>query len=127
MRRLRSSSGLRSSCAEGADSSCCIHRVIPTKSTIRVELEQQTYADKNLIHQPASDCPKSISGLQALLEGAPNKFREAGPPSTSKYNVLWDPLRTHGVQGEQSESFLYYSAASLRAVHSAALSARIHF
>jgi hypothetical protein len=30
MRRLRASSGLRHSCAEGAQSSCCAHRVIPT-------------------------------------------------------------------------------------------------
>ena len=71
MRRLHASSGLRHSCAEGAKSSCYIHRVIPTKSIIRVELERQTYADSNIVHEPATDCPERISGLQALLEGAP--------------------------------------------------------
>ena len=50
----------------------CVHHVIPTKSVIRVELEQQTYADSNIYsHEPATDCPESMSGLQALLEGAP--------------------------------------------------------
>ena len=40
---------------------------------IRIELEQQTYADSNTYtaHVPATDCPERISGLQALLEGAP--------------------------------------------------------
>ena len=36
-----------------------------------MELEQQTYADSNIIHEPGTDYPESISGLQALLEGAP--------------------------------------------------------
>jgi len=45
--------------------------VIPTKSVIRVELEQQTYADGTIVHEPSTDCPERISGLQALLEGAP--------------------------------------------------------
>jgi len=45
--------------------------VILTKSVIRVELEQQTYADSKIIHAPGTDGPKRISGLQALLEGAP--------------------------------------------------------
>ena len=71
MRRLRASSGLRHSCAEGAVPSYCVHRVIPTKSIIRVKLEQQTYAGSNIVHEPATDCPERISGLQALLEGAP--------------------------------------------------------
>ena len=53
-------------------SSCYIHHVIVTKSIIRVELEQQTYADSNIVHEPATDCPGRISGLQALLEGAPS-------------------------------------------------------
>ncbi len=45
--------------------------MLPTKSIIRVELEQKTYADSSIIHEPAIDCPERISGLQALLEGAP--------------------------------------------------------
>ena len=36
-----------------------------------MELEQQTYADSNIVHEPAADPPERISGLQALLEGAP--------------------------------------------------------
>ena len=51
--------------------SCCVHRVIPTKSIIRIQLEQQTYADSSVVHEPATNCPERISGLQALLEGAP--------------------------------------------------------
>src|SRR5258706_4229710 len=51
--------------------SCCVRRVIPTKSTIRIELEQQTYADSNIVHEPATDSPARISGLQALIENAP--------------------------------------------------------
>ena len=50
MRRLRASIGLRHSCAEGAESSCCIHREISTESIIRIELEWQTYADSNRVH-----------------------------------------------------------------------------
>ena len=50
---------------------CCLHHAIPTKSIIRVELEQQTYADSNIVHEPTTDCSERISGLQALLEGAP--------------------------------------------------------
>ncbi len=71
MRRLRASSGLRHSCAEGAESSCCVHRVILAKLIIRAELEQQTYADSEIVHEPATECPDRIAGLQALLEGAP--------------------------------------------------------
>ena len=71
MRRLRASSGLRHSCAEGAEPSYCVHRVIPIKSITRVKLEQRTYARSNIIHEPPTDCPERISGLQALLEGAP--------------------------------------------------------
>ena len=51
--------------------SCCADLVIPTKSIIRIELEQQTYADSDIFHEPATDCPERISGLQALLEDAP--------------------------------------------------------
>ena len=29
------------------------------------------YDDSHIVHEPAIDCPKRISGLQALLEGAP--------------------------------------------------------
>jgi len=36
-----------------------------------VELEQQTYADSKIVHEPGPDGPERISGLQALLEGAP--------------------------------------------------------
>ena len=71
MRRLHGSSGLRHLCAEGAKSSCCVHRMVPTELVIRVKLEQQTYADSNIVHEPATDCPERISGLKALLEGAP--------------------------------------------------------
>ena len=71
MRRLRTSSGLGPSCAEGTESSCRTHPAIPTKSIIRIELEQQTYADSNIFYEPATDCPERISGLQALLEDAP--------------------------------------------------------
>ena len=56
---------------EGAEPSYCLHRIIPTQATIRVKLEQQMYADKNIVHEPATDCPERISGLQALLKGAP--------------------------------------------------------
>ena len=71
MKRQRASSGLRHSCTEGAESSCD-HRVIVTKLTTRVELEQKTYDDGNIVHEPATDCPGRIAGLQALLEGAPS-------------------------------------------------------
>jgi hypothetical protein len=36
-----------------------------------VELEQQMYADGSITHEPGTDFPDRISGLQALLEGAP--------------------------------------------------------
>jgi len=36
-----------------------------------VELEQQTYADGNIVHEPGIDCLERISGLQELLKGAP--------------------------------------------------------
>ena len=68
---MRTSSRLRHSCIEGAQFSCCVHRVIPTKSVIRVELEHQTYADSDIAHDPCADRPERISGLQALLEGTP--------------------------------------------------------
>jgi len=71
MRRLLASSGLRRSCAEGAGSSCCVPRVILSRTITRVGLEQQTYDDSNVVHGPAADCPERIAGLQALLEGAP--------------------------------------------------------
>ena len=56
---------------EGAQFSCCVRRVIPTKSITRVELEQQTYVDSDIAHEPCADRPERISGLQALLEGTP--------------------------------------------------------
>ena len=71
MRRLCTSSGVRRLCAEGAESPCCVHRLIPTKSRTRIELEQQTYADSNVVHEPSADFLNRISGLQALLENAP--------------------------------------------------------
>ena len=71
MRRVCASSGLQHSCAEGAKSFFCAHPIIPTKSIIRIELEQQTYADGNRFHEPPTDFPQRISGLQALLEDAP--------------------------------------------------------
>ena len=37
-----------------------------------MELEQQTSVDSNIVHEPDNDCPERISGLQALLEGAPS-------------------------------------------------------
>ena len=44
----------------------------PTESIIRIELERQMYVDCNRVHEPATDCPEyRISGLEALLEGAP--------------------------------------------------------
>ena len=69
MKSQRVSSGLRHSCAEGAESSYYVHRVTLTKSIIRIELEQQTYADSNIAHEPSTDRPERIAGLQALLEG----------------------------------------------------------
>ena len=71
MRRQHASSGLGHSCAEGAESSFCIHYVVSTKTVVRVELEQQTYADSNTVHETATNFPERISSLQALLEGAP--------------------------------------------------------
>ena len=71
MRKLRASSGLRHSCAEGAKSTYCVHHAIPAKLITRVELEEQMYADGNRAHGPATDCPERILGLEALLEGAP--------------------------------------------------------
>jgi len=50
---------------------CCPHCAVPTKPITRVELEQETYADSNIVHGPVTDVPESISRLQALLEGAP--------------------------------------------------------
>ena len=80
MRRLRTSNGLRHSCTEGVESSYCAHPVTPTKSIIRIELEQQTYADNNVFHERATDCPERISGLQALLED---------PPPLPDHKLLW--------------------------------------
>ncbi len=54
--------------------------VLVLRSIIRIELEQQTYADSNIVHEPATDSPERISGLQALLEHAP-------PPPDRK--LLW--------------------------------------
>ena len=36
-----------------------------------MELEQQTYANGIIVHEPATECLKRISSLQVLLEGAP--------------------------------------------------------
>jgi len=36
-----------------------------------VELEQQTYADSKIVHEPGPDGSERISVLRALLEGAP--------------------------------------------------------
>jgi hypothetical protein len=36
-----------------------------------MELEQQTYADGRIAYEPGTDYLERISGLQALLEGAP--------------------------------------------------------
>ena len=36
-----------------------------------MELEQQTYADSNTAHEPATDSPERILKLQALLEDVP--------------------------------------------------------
>ena len=71
MRSLLASSGLRNLCAKGGWFSSCPHSIIPTKSIIRVELEQNMYADSNIAHEPGVDCPERISGLQVLLEGVP--------------------------------------------------------
>ena len=71
MRRLHASGGFRHSCAEGAAFSCRLHRIIPTKSIVRVELEQKTYTDSNTFHVLDTDCPERILGLQSMLEGAP--------------------------------------------------------
>jgi len=48
-----------------------LHNITPTKSIIRVELEQKTYAGGNIVHERGIDCPESISSLQELLKGAP--------------------------------------------------------
>ena len=37
-----------------------------------MELEQQTCVDSNRVHEPDNDCPERISGLEALIEGAPS-------------------------------------------------------
>ena len=71
MRSLLASSGLRDLCAKGGWFPSCLHHVIPTKPIIRLELEQNMYADSIITHGPGADCPKRISGLQGLLEGAP--------------------------------------------------------
>ena len=71
MRSLLASSGLTNLCAKGGWSSSCLHLLIPTKSIIRVELEQTMYADSSMAHGPGTDCPERISGLRALLREAP--------------------------------------------------------
>ena len=71
MRSLLVSSGLRTLCTKGGWFPSCLHHVIPTKSIIRLDLEQNMYAGSNITHGPGTDCPERISGLQALLEGAP--------------------------------------------------------
>ena len=71
MRSLLASSGLRDLCTKGGYFSSCLHHVIPTKSILRVELEQNMYVDSTVSHGPGADCLERISGLQVLLEGAP--------------------------------------------------------
>ena len=71
MRKLCTSSGLRRSCAEGVESSCRAHPILPTKSIIRIELEQQTYADSNLFHDPATDCPEGFRAFRGCLKMHP--------------------------------------------------------
>ena len=39
-------------------------RVITTKSIIRIEIEQQTYADSNIVHEPAADSPEGFRGFK---------------------------------------------------------------
>ena len=67
MRRRRASSGLRHSCAEGE--SCCVRRVIPTKSAIRVELEQQMYADSNIVTNLPLIVQKGFRAFRHCLKG----------------------------------------------------------
>ena len=71
MKSLLASSGLRNLCTKGGWFSFCLHHAIPTKSIIRLGLEQNMYADSITAHGPDADCPESISGLQSLLEEAP--------------------------------------------------------
>ena len=40
---------------------------MPTKSIIRIALEEVTYAHSNIAHEPATDCPERIWGLQELV------------------------------------------------------------
>ena len=70
MKRLRASSGSRHSFTEGP-SPLAASLVIRTKLVIRMKLEQKKYADDSVVYEPGTDCPERISGLQALLEGAP--------------------------------------------------------
>ena len=71
MRRLHASSGFRHSFTEGP-SPLAVFLIIRTKLIIRVELEQKQYADGSIVYELGTDCPERISGLQALLEGAPH-------------------------------------------------------
>ena len=71
MTSMLASSGLRASCAKGGWISSCLPHLIPTKSVIRVELEQTMCADSIISHGPGADFPERISGLQDLLKGAP--------------------------------------------------------
>jgi hypothetical protein len=52
---------------EGAQLSCCL--VITTKLVIRVELEQQTYADSNIVHEPGTDFQKGFQAFRRCLKG----------------------------------------------------------
>ena len=80
MRSLLASSGLRHICTKGGWFPSCLHHVIPTKLIIRLELEQNMYADSIIAHRPGADCSERISGLQGLLEGA---------PPLPESNLLW--------------------------------------
>jgi len=66
MRRLGASSGSRHLCAEGAKSCCC---VILTKSITRVELEQKTYDDSTIVHEPALIVQKGLRVFRRCLKG----------------------------------------------------------
>jgi hypothetical protein len=65
---------------EGAQFSCCLPCVIPTKLVIRVELEQQMYVGGNIVHESVTDCPERISSLEVLLKEA---------PPLPEYKLLW--------------------------------------
>jgi hypothetical protein len=71
--------------------------VIPTKLVIRVELEQQMYVGGNIVHdhEPVTDCPHRISGLEALLKEA---------PPLPEHNLLWHCALEELLDGTQNGS-----------------------